>query len=123
MTGPERQFVVQEHTTQAGVHWDLMLQMDDMLWTWRVAVSLEQMLSEPVVAERILDHPLRFLSYEGPVQNQTGSVRIAERGKYWLENDVEWDLELHFESRLLKGRYKLTEQDSPHWLLSPLPRA
>ena len=33
---PKKQFVVAEHTTPNGVHWDLMLEMDDCLWTWRL---------------------------------------------------------------------------------------
>jgi hypothetical protein len=121
MTGPLRQFVIQEHTTPAGVHWDLMLQMDDILWTWRLAVPPKQISSDTIPAERIFNHPLRFLSYEGPVQKQTGSVRIADRGKYTLENQTEHELELIFEGKHLSGGYKLTQQSDHHWLLSPRP--
>jgi hypothetical protein len=121
MAGPQQQFVIQEHATPAGVHWDLMLQIEDILWTWRLAIPPEQIPSGRVVAERIFNHPLRFLSYEGPVQNQTGSVQIADSGKYTLENQAEHKFEIHFMGRLLTGRYTLTQQNGHQWLLSPLP--
>lgn len=117
MTGPQRQFVIQEHTTPAGVHWDLMLQREDVLWTWRLSIPPQQFPLETVSAERIFNHPLRFLLYEGPVQNQTGSVRIAEHGKYTLENQTEHELEINFQGKSLTGHYKLTQQNGHHWLL------
>jgi|FrelakmetLWP11LW_1041352.scaffolds.fasta_scaffold30494_2 bifunctional non-homologous end joining protein LigD len=121
MTGPLQQFVIQEHTTPAGVHWDLMLQINDILWTWRLPIPPEQLSSETVIAERIFNHPLRFLSYEGPVQDKTGSVQIADHGKYILENKTEGKLEIDFKGKLLTGRYTLTQQNGHRWLLSALP--
>jgi hypothetical protein len=79
-----RQFVISEHTTKSGVHWDLMLEMDDGLWTWRLNVPPAEIKNKPIPAERIHDHPLRFLTYEGPVQNDTGNVKIVEKGTYIL---------------------------------------
>ncbi len=76
----DKQFVVQEHETADGVHWDLMLEQDKVLTTFRLEEPPEQVLVHPVPAEKIFDHPLRFLSYEGPVQKGTGRVRIVERG-------------------------------------------
>lgn len=121
MAGPKQPFVIQEHHTCAGTHWDLMLQRGDVLWTWRLAERPEHILSEPIKAERIFDHALRFLSYEGPVQHDTGSVRIVERGDYTLENQTENQLELLVEGQALRGRYQLTRQLDPHWLLCFVP--
>jgi hypothetical protein len=116
MTDP-KPFVIDEHTTPTGVHWDLMLQMGDALWTWRLAVHPEKIGSNSVAAERIADHPLRFLSYQGPVQNHTGSVRIAECGECTLENQTQHELTLHFKGKSLTGRYMLTQQNENCWLL------
>lgn len=78
----DKRFVVQEHETAEGVHWDLMLEQDDVLTTFRLEEPPEQALVHAVRAEKILDHPLRFLSYEGPVQKGTGRVHIVERGSW-----------------------------------------
>jgi len=82
MESSQKQFVIAEHTTPNGVHWDLMLEMDDCLWTWRLNVPPVEIKNKPISAERIHDHSLRFLTYEGPVQNNTGSVKIADKGTY-----------------------------------------
>ena len=73
-------FVVQEHTTPEGVHWDLMLEKSDVLTTFRLEQPPEAALDRTVGAVRICDHPLRFLTYEGPVQKGTGSVKIVDCG-------------------------------------------
>jgi len=78
----DKRFVIQEHETADGVHWDLMLEQDDVRTTFRLEEPPEQVLVHPVRAEKIFDHPLRFLSYEGPVQKGTGRVHIVERGSW-----------------------------------------
>ena len=82
MKNTKKQFVISEHTTPDSVHWDLMLEMDDCLWTWRLHVPPDEIKNQSIGAERIHDHPLRFLTYEGPVQNNTGRVKIFDKGMY-----------------------------------------
>jgi hypothetical protein len=82
MDNSQKKFVIQQHTTPDGVHWDLMLKKDDCLWTWRLNVPPNQIKDQSITAERIADHPLQFLTYEGPVQNGTGNVKIADKGTY-----------------------------------------
>lgn len=83
-----KQFVISEHTTKNGVHWDLMLEMHDYLWTWRLNVPPEKITDTPVSAEPIFDHSPRFLTYEGPVQNGTGRVKIADKGTCTLSTVI-----------------------------------
>ena len=114
----EKQFVIQQHTTPDSVHWDLMLEMDDCLWTWRLNTPPADIKSEPVSAERIFDHPLRFLTYEGPVQNGTGQVTIADKGTYLLNEQVENSLLIEVQGKILKGKFTLCgTKDSPVCLL------
>lgn len=84
----QKQFVIQQHTTPDGVHWDLLLEMDDCLWTWRLNTPPAEIKNQPIGAERIHDHPLRFLTYEGPVQNNTGRVTIADKGTYTIQSVI-----------------------------------
>lgn len=82
------QFVLLEHTGPQGVHWDLMLEDETALLTWRLDTPPQRISQEPVKAQRIHDHALRFLEYEGPVQNNTGMVRRIDKGPCrWLRKD------------------------------------
>jgi hypothetical protein len=114
----QKQFVIQEHTTPSGVHWDLMLEMQDTLWTWRLNTPPAEIKNEPVAAERIGDHPLRFLTYQGPVQNGTGQVTIADKGTYSLREQIENSLLIDMHGKMLKGEFTLCKtKDGPLWRL------
>ena len=120
MANPARQFVIQRHSTPDGVHWDLMLEMDDCLWTWRLHVPPAEIKNKPITVERIHDHPLRFLSYEGPVQNNTANVRIADRGLCRIINPTENSLVFKPQGTILKGTFILTQTANPPcWTLRP----
>ena len=54
----DKQFVVQEHETADGVHWDLMLEQDEVLTTFR--------LEEP--PEQVLVHPLSLIHISEPTR-------------------------------------------------------
>ena len=111
MDNTARQFVISKHTTSNGVHWDLMLEMEDALWTWRLNSPPVEIGNDPICAERIGDHPLRFLTYEGPVQNGTGQVTIADKGTYALIEQIDTALLIDIQGELLSGRLKLSQTD------------
>ena len=103
-------FVVQEHTTPEGVHWDLMLEKGDVLTTFRLEQPPRAALGRAVRAVKIFDHPPRFLTYEGPVQKGTGSVRIVDRGTCCLSDEI------------LQGGFTLARIEGTSWQLAPRPR-
>ncbi len=115
MTG--NRFVVQEHTTPEGVHWDLMLEQGEALLTFRLAERPASALDHPVTATRISDHALRFLTYEGPVQKGAGKVRIVERGTYRLWSETGDRIAMDLESTLLQGGLVLTRKEGAVWEL------
>lgn len=102
-----RRFVVQEHTTPQGVHWDLMLEGAGVLLTFRLAEWPGAAREHVLRAEKIFDHPLRFLTYEGPVQQGTGRVRIVDRGlcRHCRQTETQWDL--HLDGDVLNGDFSL----------------
>jgi hypothetical protein len=118
MKNSQKQFVIQQHTTPDGVHWDLMLEMDDTLWTWRLHVPPAEIKNKPICAERIHNHPLRFLTYEGAVQNNTGHVTIADNGTYRMIKQSHTMLVVSIEGRTLSGTFEfcLKSKDA-HWSL------
>lgn len=112
------QFVIQQHTTPDGVHWDLMLENGGALWTWRLARSPEKITDSPVEAERIADHPLRFLTYEGPVQNAAGRVQISDRGGLRLDLSTPGAITCRLAGAILQGTYTLCQKDGCLWLFA-----
>ncbi|MHC5146547.1 MAG: DNA polymerase ligase N-terminal domain-containing protein [Planctomycetota bacterium] len=123
MNTDKQQFVVIEHTTSDGVHWDLMLDRGEVLWTWRLDTTPGKIAEKAVSAERISDHPRRFLAYEGPVQNNTGQVAIVDKGQYRLYQKTEDLFEIDLDGSLLSGLFSLARQsESTVWKFQLLRR-
>ncbi|MGY8748788.1 MAG: DNA polymerase ligase N-terminal domain-containing protein [Pirellulales bacterium] len=61
-------------------HWDLMLEVENVLWTWR----LEKLpvYNHVVLGERIADHRIQYLDFEGPISNNRGTVHQVRSGHY-----------------------------------------
>jgi hypothetical protein len=112
-------FVVQEHTTSEGVHWDLMLEDGGILTTFRLEQPPQVALGRAVGAVKIFDHPLRFLTYEGPVQKGTGRVRIVDRGTCDLADEGKDVLTLELRGTVLQGGFTLTRLEGTLWQLAP----
>jgi hypothetical protein len=68
------------------VHWDLMLERDGVLRTWRL--SGWPTTTGEIVADALGDHRLAYLDYEGPVSGGRGSVTRWDAGEFeWLAAD------------------------------------
>jgi hypothetical protein len=112
-------FVIQEHTTPDGVHWDLMLEKGDALATFRLEQPPQTALNHVVRAAKILDHSLRFLTYEGPVQKGTGQVRIVDRGTYGVLEETDDVITMDVQGEILRGGFTLTGIKGTSWQLAP----
>jgi bifunctional non-homologous end joining protein LigD len=111
-------FVIQRHERQGEtVHWDLMLEKNGVLETYRVNAPPEEWGNKPVEAVKIFDHPLRFLTYEGSVNKGKGEVTIAEAGIYEEMNKTEDERQLRLEGKVLKGDFSLRQIDGERWEL------
>jgi len=115
-------FVIQEHTTPEGVHWDLMIEKGGVLTTFRLSQSPENACNHAIEAVRIFDHALRFLTYEGPVQKGTGKVRIVERGACRVLDENEGSMTLDLQGTLLQGHFTLTWLEADRWEFTPQPQ-
>ncbi len=94
-------------------HWDLMLEHNGRLRTWRLPTPPS---SESVVmAEAIGDHRLDYLDYEGPVGGNRGTVARWDRGEfYWIiDASNEFNGTLHGER--LRGVLMLTREAGQQW--------
>ncbi len=110
-------FVIQKHSRGSEFHWDLMLQRGERLLTWRVFVPAGEMGAGQIRAERIFDHPVRFLTYEGPVQGGTGKVEIEDSGGVSYESCGEDEVRFVLDGEILKGGFILKRQCGQQWFL------
>lgn len=76
-------FVLLEHRTHAEVHWDLMIATLDgaTLATWRLDQNPIAPCGDVITAERITDHRVAYLEFEGELSGGRGAVRRVERGE------------------------------------------
>lgn len=83
-------FVILEHDSPRGLHFDFMLEAEGTLKTW----ALPHMPRPDVemTCEALLDHRIDYLELEGPISGGRGSVARWDHGTYILlrQTDREW---------------------------------
>jgi DNA polymerase Ligase (LigD) len=101
-------YVILEHDYPE-LHWDLMLEVDNALRTWRLKGALSR--EQCVQAQSAPDHRLLYLDYEGPVSGDRGHVVRWDEGDYqWLDDQkMEWRVRLA--GRRLRGILSLRFRD------------
>ena len=115
MSNENKKFVIQEHSSGSDVHWDFMLEMGNILQTYRLDKTPQDLIQTPAGAIKIFDHPLKFLTYEGPVNKGRGSVRIADSGSYEIAHQADDRLELDLNGKILKGKFTLSHIEGDNW--------
>ena len=100
-------FVILHHQTDRGEHWDLMLERGDLLLTWQLLGEPESPASLPIPARRIGDHRKAYLTYEGPLSRNRGSVRRVDAGSVEFEEFTADRYVLVLEGERLSGRFAL----------------
>lgn len=119
MKGPSEQkkrFVIQKHQTPTGVHWDWMLEEGGVLQTWRVNCPPQEVGENPIEAEKIADHSPRFLTYEGPVQQNTGRVQMEDRGRAVFLRGFPEQIVFRLEGQVLRGCFEFCREEGG-WFL------
>jgi bifunctional non-homologous end joining protein LigD len=118
-------FVIQQHWHRdRETHYDLMLQFADVLKTWRIMTNPADIAQNQVKAEKIFDHPPKFLDYQGTVNNGLGLVKIADSGTYELIKKTDSYIEVNFIGKKLRGKYALTKDQGNNswWVLSAVKK-
>ncbi len=115
-------FVVLLHEMASGprgpVHWDLMLEHDGVLVTWALAQKPKS--DHTIEADRLADHRLDYLTYEGPISGDRGTVSRFDSGEYKVvfSSEDRWMIEV--KGRFLKGTIQLLRQpgNAHRWIFS-----
>ncbi len=102
-------------------HWDLMLEVGDALQTWAVEEEIEA--GKSCTAQRLADHRLDYLTYEGPVSNNRGRVKRSDAGVYELLSETPDNLQVQLCGGRLQGVLVLTrletgDGDAQRWSVS-----
>src|SRR5947207_2640870 len=106
-------FVILLHETPAGydrgTHFDLMLERDGALRTW----AMEKMpaASDTIAAERLPDHRLAYLDYEGEVKGERGHVSRVDAGTYDAVEETATAIVVRLHGERLRGILTLTQDD------------
>ena len=115
MSQKDKRFVIQKHTKGKDIHWDFMLELGGVLQTYRLDKAPDETLHLAVNATKIFDHPLKFLTYQGPVNKGRGNVQITESGAYKIVHQAHNRIELSLSGKILKGKFTLTHIEGDNW--------
>ena len=117
----ERRFVVLEHRNGAGVHWDIMIEIEPggPLRTW--SIDRVSALEQGSVARLLPDHRRSYLEYEGPISGGRGEVKRWDEGTCLIHALNETEVLLTFQGSQLEGpgSFRLIARGSesgPSWL-------
>lgn len=110
-------FAILHHQLADGEHWDLMLEHEGVLLTWQLPQNPLVAGALPMPARRIADHRTLYLSYEGPISGNRGTVRRIAGGVLqiheWAGNRCRFELQ----SAILTGHFELMEISPDAWRL------
>jgi len=116
-------YVILEHDWPQK-HWDFMLEVGDVLQTWKLPIAPAANVEMP--GEKTFDHRLMYLDYEGPISGDRGSVVRWDAGSYELivEKSRARSKRDHIDRRLiqLEGKrlqcmLEMTCREGPNWTL------
>lgn len=99
-------FVVLQHDSPDGLHWDFMLETGSMLATW--ALPLPPNVNHECPAQSLADHRTEYLEYEGPVSDGRGTVVRWDAGTYEPVERTDGCLVVRLCGEKLIGRVELT---------------
>lgn len=113
---PLPRYVVLEHQWN-GVHYDLMLECQGKLRTWKL---MEPLTSGEQKATELPLHRLAYLEYEGPIAPSRGSVTRLAAGTYEGNAGLEDVIHLQL-TGTLRGAVQLQRVEFNNWKLIWLP--
>ena len=128
--GSRRRFVVQKHAA-SHLHYDLRLEMHDVLKSWAVPKGLSLKRGETRTAFETEDHPLEYLQFEGAIPQGEyggGTVMVWDIGTYEVGVGNYWkgQLSIFLKGKKLNGGWSLRRVESENgktkWLIDKIDR-
>ncbi|MBN2376610.1 MAG: hypothetical protein JXD22_09420 [Sedimentisphaerales bacterium] len=114
------EFVIQQHQPPhpQHLHWDLMLRTNTVLATWQITEPPENWPKKTINCTKIFDHRLKYLTYQGPLSDNRGHVKIVAAGQYQSLQITEnlWQLTLTGDN--INGELILQLQNQDQWQMT-----
>src|SRR5947207_7387967 len=123
--GSRRRFVVQKHAA-SHLHYDLRLEMHDVLKSWAVPKGVPLKENEARTAFQTEDHPVEYLQFEGIIPQReygAGTVMVWDIGTYETVEGNYWkgSISIFLSGKKLRGQWSLqrlqSEDEKTRWLL------
>jgi hypothetical protein len=104
--------------TRRPTHWDLMFETHGVLATW--ALDALPAAGKKVAAERLADHRLDYLDFEGPVSGDRGTVLRWDAGQYRVESQssVAWHVAVRGDRLDGQLRLEAVADEPRRWTVS-----
>ncbi len=120
-----KQFVLHRHRGYGTDHWDLMLEEEGTLATWRLDRPLVPGDRATIRARRIQDHRKAYLAYEGEVRQGRGHVEIVDAGSYetLAREEERWHVRLigrRFAGEVILSHLGGRAGSADRWRVTPL---
>jgi len=112
-------FVIHKHAART-LHYDLRLELDDVLKSWAVPKGPPETSGVKRLAVAVDDHALDYIDFEGAIaegQYGAGKVEIWDKGTFDLEKRTETTIAVVFHGGKLKGDYRLIRTKDKNWLI------
>lgn len=117
--GNEKIYVIQKHDA-THLHYDLRLEIDDVLKSWAVPKTPPTESGLKRLAVQVEDHPIEYATFEGTIpegQYGAGTVEIWDKGEYIMKEKSEDKLIFEIRGNKLKGLYCLVRfKGKENWL-------
>jgi hypothetical protein len=99
-------FIIFYHYKIEEPHYDLMIESEDLLDSWRIPeMNLESLLNGEVIEiTSIHSHNKKYLDYEGELSSEKGSVEIYDKGATTYTNFDSPEFEVLIFGSILTGR-------------------
>jgi DNA ligase D-like protein (predicted 3'-phosphoesterase) len=112
-------YVIQKHNA-SHLHYDLRLEMEDVLKSWAVPKTPPINPGEKRLAVSVEDHPVDYATFEGVIpegEYGAGSVEIWDNGTYKLLERTDRKIAIDINGKRLQGIYFLIRFKEPkNWL-------
>jgi bifunctional non-homologous end joining protein LigD len=109
--GSRRRFVVQKHAA-SHLHYDLRLEIHDILKSWAVPKGIPLRKDETHTAFQTEDHPIEYLQFEGVIPRGEyggGTIMVWDLGTFEVIDGNYWKgrLSVFLAGKKLKGQWSL----------------
>jgi bifunctional non-homologous end joining protein LigD len=96
------------------VHYDLMLEQEDVLKTWRLnSVNFSQQL----VIRESFDHRKIYLDFEGVLSKNRGKIEIWDKGEYKTKAKTQKEWVVEFKGSKINGKFMLKRLKEREWIM------